>query len=437
MGFFDGAEHLSGVIKIRCASGQLADARNTIAAELLKRDDDWLLFLDTDMGFRPDTMQRLLAVADPEERPVVGALCFVQKEMATDGMGGFTCRARPTIMDWQPTEHDGKKIEAFMGRSWYAPDALTRCGATGMACVLIHRSVLERLRDKYGEHWFDRVPGDDGKLMGEDIAFCMRCGVEDIPIYVHTGVRTTHCKTIWLGEADFWMEQIAPPATSRTLVIVPVLHRPANAEPFIRSLRASTGLADVVAVADEDDVLTIAAWQEVGVDVLKGTEHTFAEKVNRAYRERGAAYDALFLCGDDVTFYPGWLDQAQWCAVNADAAVVGTNDLGNPRTMQGEHGTHLLVSRSYVDEVGAGWDGPKVLAHEGYRHWFVDDEIVTAAKQRNVWVSALGSIVEHHHPFWGKAKMDATYQEGSESQKADEALFSARFKEHVNARRAD
>jgi hypothetical protein len=170
---------------------------------------------------------------------------------------------------------------------------------------------------------------------------------------------------------------------------------------------------------------------------LKGAEHTYAEKANRAYRERGGAYDALFLCGDDVQFYPGWLDQAQWCGHNADAAVVGTNDLGNPRVMRGEHGTHLLIARDYVDEIGAGWDGPKVLAHEGYRHAFVDDEIVTAAKQRNVWVSALGSIVEHMHPLWKKGQADSTYVEGAASAQADEAVFRARLKEHVDARRTD
>ena len=42
---------------------------------------------------------------------------------------------------------------------------------------------------------------------------------------------------------------VAGPVT----VIVPVLGRPQNAEPFMRSLRASTGLATVYAVAEPND----------------------------------------------------------------------------------------------------------------------------------------------------------------------------------------
>jgi hypothetical protein len=432
MGFFDGAEHLNGIIKTRCGTGDIAGARNTVAGEVMKRpDDDWLLWIDTDMGFKPDTMQQLLAVADPEERPIVGALCFTAKETEFDEYQGYRVRARPTILDWVKTEIDGKETQCFMGRAWYPPNMLVQCKATGMACVLIHRSVFEKIHEKFGPHWYDRAADGDGQFMGEDISFCMRCGVLDIPIYVHTGIRTTHMKTFWLGEEDFWTEQPAPPATERTLVVVPVLHRPANAEPFMQSLRASTGMADVIAVADEDDILTIAAWQEQGVTVLKGSEHTFAEKANRAYRDGLNGHKWLFLTGDDVQFYPGWLDHAQWMAHNAKASVIGTNDLGNPRVVHGEHGTHLLIERAYIDEHGASWDGPKIVAHEGYGHWYVDDEIVTVAKQRGVWVAALGSIVEHMHPIWGKAQNDSTYAEGMKTQQADQELFLRRLKENT------
>jgi hypothetical protein len=76
--------------------------------------------------------------------------------------------------------------------------------------------------------------------------------------------------------------------------------------------------------------------------------------------------------------------------------------------------------------VGASWDGPKVVAHEGYRHNFVDDEIVTAAKQRGVWQMALGSVVEHLHPVFGKAEDDEVYQLGKSCWEADWELFKQR-----------
>ncbi len=85
----------------------------------------------------------------------------------------------------------------------------------------------------------------------------------------------------------------------------------------------------------------------------------------------------------------------------------------------GEHATHLLIRRSYIDEHGASWDGPKLVCHEGYRHNYVDDEIVMAAKTRGQWAMALGSFVEHLHPLWEKGEDDATYELGSLSEKED------------------
>jgi hypothetical protein len=109
------------------------------------------------------------------------------------------------------------------------------------------------------------------------------------------------------------------------------------------------------------------------------------------------------------------------------ASVVGTNDLANARVLAGEHATHLLIRRSYVDDVGSSWDGPKILAHEGYRHNFVDDELVTAAKQRGVWQMALGSVVEHHHPVFGKADDDDVYQLGQSFWETDWELYKQRL----------
>jgi hypothetical protein len=155
------------------------------------------------------------------------------------------------------------------------------------------------------------------------------------------------------------------------------------------------------------------------------TPGTFAEKVNHGYAKTAEPW--LFLVGDDVRFHPGWLDHAQ--AVAGDQFhVIGTNDLGNPRVTSGEHATHLLVRRSYVDEFGASWDGPGVVAHEGYRHWFVDDEIVAAAKQRGVWAMALASSVEHLHPNWGKAEPDEVYELGASRAQADRKTFKARLR---------
>jgi hypothetical protein len=420
-----------GWMSMKAATGGIVEGRNdTVARFLAEKDSAWLWWVDDDMGFAPDTVDRLFAAADPAERPVVGGLCFAYKEAAQDGWGGARCVPRPTIFDWV-TEGDEA---GFKGRATYPVNSLVRCAGTGSACLLIHRSVFETIAEQFGPVWYDRWPNPSGKgWISEDLSFCMRVGAAGFPLHVHTGVRTTHAKTTWVAEEDYWAAAVAPPATDPAAVVVPVLRRPQNAEPFMASLRASTGLATVYAVADTDDHETIVAWKEAGAQIVlwppRDRPGSFAEKANAGYAD--ARWEPwLFLVGDDVRFHPGWLDHAQ--AVAGDRYhVIGTNDLVNPRVTSGEHATHLLIRRSYVDDLGASWDGPGVVAHEGYRHWYVDDEIVTAAKQRGVWAPALGSVVEHLHPLFGRGQTDEVYELGESFAEQDRALFLSRLRQHA------
>jgi hypothetical protein len=428
-----------GIIAIRTNSGQITSARNQAVKYLLQSDAPWLLWIDTDMGFQPDLMERLLEVADPIERPIVGALCFSQREVGPDGLGGYQTLATPTIFDWVSASEAGDDLGGFSVRYDYPPNEVVRCAATGAAAVLIHRSVFELIGTKYPGEWYHRIPARDG-AMGEDLSFCMRAQALDIPIHVHTGVRTTHAKRIWLSEQDFLAQTIAPPATDEVAVLVPVLGRPEHAQPFMASLRASTGLATAYAVCDYHDDEALAAWKQAGAEVLiyPGLEAndrgqptgnylerpgTFAEKVN--YGSEMTLEPWLLLVGSDVHFHPGWWDHARHAAGDR-YHVVATNDLGNPRVVAGEHATHPLIRRAYVDEVGASWDGPGVVAHEGYRHWFVDDEIVTAAKQRGVFTAALASRVEHLHYLWGKGDADEVTELGQSHTDHDRALWERR-----------
>lgn len=426
------AKLVSGTLALACGSGGLVQARNQVARYFLDETDaDWLWMVDSDMGFQPDTIERLVAVADPVERPVVGGLCFGVNNIEPDGMGGLKIRPFPTLYEWvnKPDGTLGWKV-----RRDYPPETLVQVGGTGAACLLVHRSALEKVRADAGDAWFDRAVLTDGTLVGEDLSFCFRLAKMSIPLFIHTGVKTTHHKQIWIGEDEYRLlsdRAVVRPATEPVTVIVPVMRRPHNAAPFMQSLRASTGLATVFAVADMEDRETAEAWKSAGAVVLDcaGSEPgTFARKVNIGAAEASTPW--LFLAGDDVRFHPGWLDHAQSVAGD-QYHVIGTNDLANTRVAAGEHATHMLIRTSYVDEVGASWDGPKVVAHEGYGHWYVDDEIVTAAKRRGVWAMALASIVEHLHPLVGTAANDEVYELGQAKSKQDYARFRQRLATHA------
>ena len=211
-------------------------------------------------------------------------------------------------------------------------------------------------------------------------------------------------------------------------VIVPVYHRPQNAVPFMRSILLTTDDVSVYAVADEDDPETAQAWADAGATVLPSSGPSFAIKVNDGYRATTEPW--LFVCGDDVAFHPGWKRNALGHGIELGAHVIGTNDMANSRVVTGQHATHFFVRRSYVDEQGASWDGPGVVCHEGYRHWYVDDELITVARLRGVFYPALCSVVEHLHPMVGKAADDEVYQIGKAHAAQDGALWESRARAH-------
>lgn len=416
-----------GNVGVRYGTGGIVSARNRgVQAYLDTKDAEWLLWIDTDMGFDHDMVERLVAAADPVERPVVGALAFMNRETNPTGPGTFRTIPAPTIFDWN-TDADGN--EGFVVRWAYERDQLVRCAGTGSACILIHRSVFERVRDEFGPVWYDPLRNPStGELISEDLSFCGRLSMLDIPLHVHTGIRTSHLKHVWLDEDHFErnmpaMFTPAPEGTAAepTAIIVPVLERPDAAARFMASAVETAPAATVYAVATRTDQETAEAWRAAGATVIETDRVTFAEKANDGYRASSEPW--VFLVGDDVRFHPGWLEQAQHVARITGAELVATNDLFNRAVQAGAHATHPLIRRSWIDSHGASWDGPGTVAHEGYRHWYVDNEWTLVAQQAGVFGYAPTAIVEHLHPLAGKAANDHVYDLGQSAVEADQQLW--------------
>src|SRR6266699_81551 len=175
----DGRVIRGGWAAIHAGTGGLVEARNMAVEAFLKdRVGEWLFWTDTDMGFEADTVDRLLEAGDSVERPIVGALCYALREYQPDGMGGYKTGLTPTIYDWTADgDHKG-----FAVRWRYSKNTLTRCSGTGSACILIHRSVFEKIEKEDGPIWYDRIRNPTtGQLISEDLSFCMRAGKLEIP----------------------------------------------------------------------------------------------------------------------------------------------------------------------------------------------------------------------------------------------------------------
>lgn len=192
--------HDHGTLGKECGAGDISEGRNQLAKVMCDESRaEWLFMVDSDMGFEPDTLERLLASADPKERPIVGALCFALKTDGRRDLFGISYRSVPTLYQWYD---DGEQV-GFVPMLDY-DEGLVPVSGTGAACLVIHRSVLERIRAKYGDVWFDPIRHPSGRRIGEDLSFCVRAAAIDVPVHVDTTVKTTHDKgSLFLDEAQY------------------------------------------------------------------------------------------------------------------------------------------------------------------------------------------------------------------------------------------
>lgn len=207
--FFDASQpeprivsHGWGKLAKKCGAAGIASGRNFLARTTLdEADAEWLFMVDSDMGFAPDTLERLIAAADPVERPVVGALCFAAKTDGRSSFYGVRYRPTPTIYDF----HEDDDKVGFIPRLAYQRDVLLECSGTGGACILIHRNALEAIRARFGDVWFTPITHPKGPTeFSEDLSFCVRLAACNIPLFIDTSVKTTHDKgCVFYDEAAY------------------------------------------------------------------------------------------------------------------------------------------------------------------------------------------------------------------------------------------
>jgi hypothetical protein len=184
-------------LRARTAAGGIPAGRNQVVRDFLDTTDgEYLFMVDSDMGFAPDTVDRLVGSADTR-RPVMGGLCFAHKRHP-DGPGEFAAErfvVAPTLYEY--VEVDGDL--GFRPAMDWPRGEVVRVAGTGAACLLIHREALKKVRARRGDTWFDPVTHPTAlkggpRTFSEDLSFCVRLQEVGVPVHVDTSVRTCHDK---------------------------------------------------------------------------------------------------------------------------------------------------------------------------------------------------------------------------------------------------
>lgn len=182
---------------VAAGPGGIDTSRNEVARVLLEQTEcEWLWFVDYDMGFRPDTLARLVEAADPEDRPVVAGLYHNVFLGETDGRGGWITEISPLAYIWGKPEIGDEGFLQIPDED-IPPNVVVEVAGAGTGCMLIHRSVLEGL----GSDWFTYMNYANGNRISEDLSFCYRVKTQlQKPIFLHTGLELTHHKATWIGQ---------------------------------------------------------------------------------------------------------------------------------------------------------------------------------------------------------------------------------------------
>lgn len=220
-------------------------------------------------------------------------------------------------------------------------------------------------------------------------------------------------------------------------VLVPVLDRPQNVEPLVRSFLTSGTPGVLVFIVEITDLAELEMCRRFEplhrIWVLPVIDaHAWPEKINVGVEHVTADW---YLCAaDDITFTEGWWETTADLRADPRIGVIGTNDsatgTGNPAVAQGQHTCHPLMRRSYILDRGI-WGEPGKAVCEDYHHWYVDNEIVVTAKLREAWAFCRDAVLEHNHPYWRDGQgWDATYAKGESRAAEDQATWIRRSTEY-------
>ena len=185
-------------------TGLLSKSRNILVKHFLdETEDDWMFMVDSDEYITLDAFAKLVNTADKDEFPFVSGLYFAAYWI------------KPTEMEPVPLifkMHENSEILPFFD---YPENKVVEIFAAGTGCLLIHRSVLERLRELGAETngrdwaWFHDGPIGNNKWLSEDLMFCDHVQRAGFKIVVHTGAIIPHHKQMWLMESHYkdWLKK--------------------------------------------------------------------------------------------------------------------------------------------------------------------------------------------------------------------------------------
>lgn len=168
------------------------DSRNEVAVDAITQEADRVLWIDSDMRFSNDLMERMSARLDEGCEMVCGL--FFKRVLPT--MPVIYKRLLP------PSEFpDGRKIKQVMAYTDYPKDELFEVQGCGFGAVMMTKQLIKDVWDTYNQPPF--IPMD---WCGEDMAFCYKVREMGRKIWCDSSIKVGHIGQVEFGE-ETWRNQ--------------------------------------------------------------------------------------------------------------------------------------------------------------------------------------------------------------------------------------
>ena len=134
-------------------------SRNTLATRAIQTEADYVLWLDSDMVFEPDLLERLMKTLTENDLDIVTGLYFRRVQPYSPVLFKDMTLIRDTFFEWS----EFKEV----------PSDLFEVAGCGFGCVLMKTDAFFDVQSKFG-NMFAPIGNT-----GEDLAFCWRareCG---------------------------------------------------------------------------------------------------------------------------------------------------------------------------------------------------------------------------------------------------------------------
>ena len=169
------------------------DARNRLAQKAVEDGYDYILWLDSDMVFEPDLMQKLMA--DIKGRDMVCGIFFTRKPPY-----------KPCVYSRVAYTLDlesGRTIPEADPFFDYPKDSIFEVEACGFGAVLMRTDLVKRIYLKKGLP-FTPIIG-----FGEDLSFCLSARDAGAKIFCDSRVKVGHIGSVVINEEKFMEVQNA------------------------------------------------------------------------------------------------------------------------------------------------------------------------------------------------------------------------------------